>query len=483
MTDERISVPRRLALAACLALLVSCSHDSTPRAAPPAPSARAVDAAVAGAVKDASSRLAAGTHDYRGTLGDRTSIALHLVRSGDTLEGSYVYTSVGHPIALTGAMDPSGDVVLREGVEPRSTGTFRLKLDGPDLVGTWANPAGDKTFRLRLSPGPAWVAPVFGAGGTLGHRARACLADPMCPAAEAARLLIAADDAHDETDCYAFLDGAGTKRDLRRGRACLARWVGRRGCEPGNSPGLHVAELAVMMIDGVAGERDIQAARALFAGCLEDGTVTGVLAHADAKEADPNTPPMDFCKDNGGTTLTTNDCMRRASTLEAIKSDLAAKAVARSLDGDEAAQRLLVASTTAYEAYVTARDEYVYEANIEGTIRNAVAMNSEIELHQARAKDLSAFGAFVAAASSGPEVTRAEHALAEALAAAKPDTPAEADKFKRAQAAWVQYRDADVAFYVRVFGAKQGEARVRQAMLTRLATRRVDECAEREPGM
>ena len=38
-----------------------------------------------------------GAHDYRGTLGAGTAIAVHLVRSGAAITGAYVYVAIGRP--------------------------------------------------------------------------------------------------------------------------------------------------------------------------------------------------------------------------------------------------------------------------------------------------------------------------------------------------------------------------------------------------
>jgi hypothetical protein len=100
---------------------------------------------------------------------------------------------------------------------------------------------------------------------TLSERAEHCLADATCPSAEAASLFVQADDAGERgVDCFRFLDGAGTLRDVKRARACLERGLAYEECEEGSSAGLELAELAVMRIDGVGGSQDIQGGRALL---------------------------------------------------------------------------------------------------------------------------------------------------------------------------------------------------------------------------
>src|ERR1700722_4538692 len=39
-----------------------------------------------------------GAHDYRGTLGSSTAIAVHLDATGGAVSGSYVYVAIGRPI-------------------------------------------------------------------------------------------------------------------------------------------------------------------------------------------------------------------------------------------------------------------------------------------------------------------------------------------------------------------------------------------------
>jgi len=71
----------------------------------PPPEAAAPPSASASSEAPASEALAEGPHDYRGTLGADTSIAVHLVRSGAAITGAYVYTAIGRPIRLDGNLD------------------------------------------------------------------------------------------------------------------------------------------------------------------------------------------------------------------------------------------------------------------------------------------------------------------------------------------------------------------------------------------
>src|SRR5260370_19032817 len=91
-------------------------------------------------------------------------------------------------------------------------------------------------------------------------RAEACLADVRCSATEASGLLIAADDAHDlELNCFRFVDGAGTARDLVRGRSCLEHQV-----RMNRSGGLVPAEWMHMSVGGIGGPTDLAGVRSAF---------------------------------------------------------------------------------------------------------------------------------------------------------------------------------------------------------------------------
>jgi uncharacterized protein YecT (DUF1311 family) len=324
--------------------------------------------------------------------------------------------------------------------------------------------------------GSAAAAPPAGSA----ERAEACLASPLCAAVDAARLFVGASDAKEPgLDCFRFLDGLGTGRDPRRARACFERLAGAPDCG-GSSAGLDTAELAMMRIDGIGGKTDIAAARALLSDCFDDMTRSGVLEHAAARERDPRAPPVDFCKEIGGTTITMNECMARDSKNADTRRALQAKAVFAGLD--DAGRTLFAASEKAYGDYVAAMGAYVYEVYSQGTIRGAMSLGEEQRLRAARAKDLAEFPRFVAKETSVQEVARAERESAAARARISTATAAEGEERDEAQRAWTVYRDAEVSLYQHVYGTKQGADRVRAALLVRLESRRAKECAPPSAG-
>jgi hypothetical protein len=361
-----------------------------------------------------------------------------------------------------------------------------------------AAPSAESAQPAALSEGAHADAPPFEAGpppfdaqaGDAGavaaagasQRAEDCLASPTCPAADAARLFVAASDANDpDVDCFRFVDGMGTARNVMRARACFEHQENAHACG-GGSPDLQAAELAMMQIDGVGGRANIPAARALLAGCFDDATLSGILEHAAKKERDPKTPSVDFCKDIGGTTITMNECMARESQNADTQRELEAKVVVAGLDST--GQRLFAASEKAYAEYVSAMGTFVYEVYVQGTIRGAMSIGEEHALKVAHAKDLAEFPRFVAKETSDRDVESAQRAAASALAkaVAGTTTPAEKEALQKTQRTWTAYRDAEVGLYEYVFGPKQGANRVHAALLLRLESRRAKECAPPSAG-
>ncbi len=314
-----------------------------------------------------------------------------------------------------------------------------------------------------------------------GQRAEECLASPACSAAEAARLFVAADDAADpDVDCFRFIDGAGVARDITRARACFEREGKGLECA-GSSADLGIAELAMMRIDGIGGRADLPAARGILSPCFDDVTRSEILEHATAKERDPKTPPVDFCSDLGGTTITINACTSRASKNAETKRQLEAKSVFLGLD--DAGRDLFSAADRDYGDYAAAMGAFVYEVYIQGTIRGAMSLGEEERLQASLAlEDFADLPRFVAKETSARDVAAAQRGSAAALARVATGTAAEKDALAKTQRAWTVYRDAEVAFYVHAFGPKQGTDRVRAALLVRLETRRAKECAAPPAG-
>lgn len=104
---------------------------------------------------------------FRGTIttgSGALKIEMTLVRDGDRLTGTYFYPKVGKNIALSGTVDKSGSVDLRESDESgKETGIFKGKwkpaTDSPDpnlnqIEGKWSKPDGSKETAFQVSQQP-----------------------------------------------------------------------------------------------------------------------------------------------------------------------------------------------------------------------------------------------------------------------------------------------------------------------------------------
>jgi hypothetical protein len=243
-------------------------------------------------------------------------------------------------------------------------------------------------------------------------------------------------------------------------------------CE-GGSAGLEQAELAIYRIDGVGGPQDVRAARALFDGCYADVTQQNVLEHAAAREANPAAPRVDFCKDYGGTTITSDECAGRARQREATRVALQAKGVAAALD--VGGKRLVAAASTAFASYANAMGSYVYELFKDGSIRNTEALAEETALLSRRTAALAKFATFAPAAVAPRDLERSSQNVeaASKKRAAGSATPDIRARIEEAESAWTAYRDCEIALYVHAFGARSTPDAVRSAVLVRLNKERV----------
>lgn len=318
---------------------------------------------------------------------------------------------------------------------------------------------------------PSVSGPVVGgpvdAGPEPMRRASACLADPGCPATEAERLLLAAADAHDaEVDCFRLLDGGITPRDPVRGRACLERTMGP-ACE--GPADLARVELALMSIDGLGGKVDIAAARALVTSCQDDVARAEVLKHADAKERDPNSPPLDICKESTGSKGTSALCRVRLRDTASERLELAAKLVFAPLD--DVGKTLFLAAHRAHADYVTAMTFFASTCYGGNAGRSAVGLIMQQRLFDARTQDLAANAAELPTVSSD-EVNRAQRSQEAAIAKLRLVVPAEKTSFRKADEKWTAYRRAELALQEHALGPKYGAPQVRAAISVRLAERR-----------
>jgi hypothetical protein len=210
-------------------------------------------------------------------------------------------------------------------------------------------------------------------------------------------------------------------------------------------------------------------------GCFDDVSREGILEHAAAKERDSRTPPANFCKDIGGTTITSVECEARSGENSDTVRQLQAKTVVEGLDA--AGRDLFARSDQAFDDYVGAVGDYVYEVYIDGTIRGAMAVSAENKLKAARIRDLAAFTRFVAKDTSPKDVEAAERRRAAALDRVHAGTAAEKAALLKTEQTWEAFRDAEVALYAHAFGPSQGVERVEAAVRARLEVQRASDAA------
>lgn len=89
---------------------------------------------------------------YTGRLDGRYPIRMVLTRKGDRLTGRYVYTRVGKPLELRGAMEGGSVLRLDEfDAGGKRTGRFEASYTAPTVVeGIWISGDGRRRFPFRL---------------------------------------------------------------------------------------------------------------------------------------------------------------------------------------------------------------------------------------------------------------------------------------------------------------------------------------------
>lgn len=292
-----------------------------------------------------------------------------------------------------------------------------------------------------------------------------CLADAACDAEQAASLVRRADEAGaGGMVCFAFYYGIDVPVDMPRARACFERDPASR-CDEGSSPGIELATLAAMLIDGQGGPADPDRARALLAGCYRDASVQGLQEEAE-KRREPALyrAPLDFCKDVGGTTPTIAQC----HGVDASRAASVAKRVAREMKTRLDAKGLELAGKArdAWAAYARRTAEVYGDMYRDGSLQSGAELSHRNELDQQRNEALAAF--FDYKPTPGADPAEADRAVADAFKAA-PRDPQHKKLLEAARRAFDAYRNAEVALYVHAFGPTLGKAEVERDVRVRLA--------------
>lgn len=84
--------------------------------------------------------------EFKGKIDDKYTITMKLTLGGESVSGSYRYSSSKSDIALNGKLTSDEDLTLTEMVNGKKTGTFTGKLIGAEFAGTWINDDGTKTM-------------------------------------------------------------------------------------------------------------------------------------------------------------------------------------------------------------------------------------------------------------------------------------------------------------------------------------------------
>ncbi len=158
----------RVLLAVALAATVGCSK-ARPEGAKPddagavAPSVKAASPpatqpaapATAPPPKGSGAKsLAHWERDYKGTLGERTTVLAHLERNDDVVTGSFRYGTSPTRLVLRGKAAADDSLTLEEVSRDGKTVTGKLALHaeiGDVLAGLWMSPDGTKTFPVKLT--------------------------------------------------------------------------------------------------------------------------------------------------------------------------------------------------------------------------------------------------------------------------------------------------------------------------------------------
>lgn len=151
-------------------LLVTLSACARPQKsdAPPVTISPALPKAANAEIDSGNAAPAAGDivteRSYRGTLGDKRSIEVTLHRDHEMLQGVYRYVAaiparsgaepqaVARAIDLRGTAEADGTLALDESVNGKVTGSFRLRVAGSHLTGTWTDPGKRNTYPVHLEP-------------------------------------------------------------------------------------------------------------------------------------------------------------------------------------------------------------------------------------------------------------------------------------------------------------------------------------------
>jgi uncharacterized protein YecT (DUF1311 family) len=182
----------------------------------------------------------------------------------------------------------------------------------------------------------------------------------------------------------------------------------------------------------------------------------------------------DFCKDNGGTTLTVNDCVALAGKRAEFERQQLAKVQCASLP--DAARPLYGNAADAWTRFAAADAWLIHDTERGGTIRTAATMHSQQIREEERQKRIAKLLDYRPKPSANEAALHAAEADLDAARAAMAKAATDGEQrtmIKDAEDTWVVYRDAEIALYVAAFGARFGTGTVSDDVGITLARTRI----------
>jgi uncharacterized protein YecT (DUF1311 family) len=170
-------------------------------------------------------------------------------------------------------------------------------------------------------------------------------------------------------DCDAYYYGIGRAQDFKRAFACEMR-------APDENKNWSI--LAVMYLNGDGTEKNVKKARAAFKHLESHDASSAALEDAlGRREANPkfDFPRIDFCKEIAQTTLDGNYCDGIQQRLANVAAKGALKTAGADLD--KTAGKRFGELKRAFEAFRKADGSRLYEAYVDGTIRDSIAIDQE----------------------------------------------------------------------------------------------------------
>lgn len=92
------------------------------------------------------------TAKYQGSIDNQYNISMELIKFGNSLGGSYFYTSKGIPIKISGSIEENGALNITEyNNKGEISGYFEGRLKGNDIEGKWFNKDKSKSMPFKVS--------------------------------------------------------------------------------------------------------------------------------------------------------------------------------------------------------------------------------------------------------------------------------------------------------------------------------------------